>query len=284
MIRAGEWEIASVEAGRFALDGGAMFGVVPRTMWAQRLAPDDANRIPMAMRLLLARGHGRTILVDAGAGTGYDEKMRSIYAFDEMVGLDEYLRRAGVDPDAITDVVLTHLHFDHAAGVAAPDGDDWRLVLPRARHHVQRAQWEHALAPNPRDRASYFVHRLRAMEAAGVLELHDGPWSPAPGFELDVVHGHTPAQQLPRIGSGPQTVVFAGDLIPTQHHLPLPWVMAYDLDPVRAMEEKRALLERVVAEGWVLFFEHDAHLEAARVAPEGRRIAVSEAVSVGPVA
>lgn len=275
-MKLGDWEINAVMAGRFGLDGGAMFGVVPRALWEKRLAPDDQNRIPMAMRCMLARRGDRTILVDVGSGGGYDDKTNRIYAFTEMGPLGDVLGRNGVEPSEVTDVILTHLHFDHGAGIAEPDGEGWRLVFPRAAHHVQRAQWQHALDPNPRDRASYYADRLGTMEREDVLVLHDGPWTLCPGVEMMVFDGHTPGQQLPRVGEGRDTVFFCGDLIPTRHHIPTPYVMAYDLDPVLAMEEKVRVLERALEEDWVLFFEHDAHVAGCRLERDGRRLEPSE--------
>jgi glyoxylase-like metal-dependent hydrolase (beta-lactamase superfamily II) len=275
-MQIGSWEMTAVLAGRFGLDGGAMFGVVPKNLWEKRLPADDQNRIPMVMRCLVARGEGRTILVDVGSGTGYDDKTHQIYKFEEMRPLAGAVEAAGIVPDDVTDVVLTHLHFDHGAGVAEPDGDGWSLVFPGATHHVQTAQWRHALAPNPRDRASYYADRLKTMENAGVLQLHDGPWTLCPGVELMVFDGHTPGQQLPLIEGNGDAVFFCGDLIPTQHHIPTPYIMSYDLDPVLAMEEKVRTLERAEKDNWILFFEHDAHLAGCRLRREGKRLSPGE--------
>ena len=279
-MQLGEWNVRSCLAGRFGLDGGAMFGVVPRTMWARALPPDEFNRIPMAMRLLLVQGRGRTIIVDVGAGGGHSAKNREIYAFEDTDHLLDVVRASGVDPASISDVLLTHLHFDHGAGIVDPDGDGWRLVFPGARHHLQRSQWEHAFAPNARDRASYYEDRIRVLEREGVLELHDGPWELAPGFELLVFDGHTPGQQLPLIRGGGKSLFFCGDLIPTHHHIPTPYVMSYDLYPVTAMNEKSSVLLRAASENWVLFFEHDAHLEACHIVRDGKRFTRGEAVVV----
>lgn len=270
-MQLGEWEVKACMAGHFGLDGGAMFGVVPRTLWEKRLPPDDANRIPMVMRLLIARGSDRTVLVDVGAGTGYAEKLAQIYAFENVPPLAEAVADAGVDPGEITDVLLTHLHFDHGAGVVEPNGDDWKLVFPKATHHVQQSQWGHAFKPNPRDRASYLHSRLQVMEREGVLQLHDGPWLLSAGFELLVFDGHSPGQQLPKISGGGETVFFCGDLVPTHHHIPTPYIMAYDLNPVLAMEEKVPILEKAHSDNWVLFFEHDAHMEACRLSSDGKQ-------------
>jgi glyoxylase-like metal-dependent hydrolase (beta-lactamase superfamily II) len=275
-MKFGAWKVTPCLAGRFSLDGGAMFGVIPRTMWARVLPPDEFNRVPMAMRLLLVQGHGRTVIVDVGAGAGHSEKNRQIYAFEDTDHLLDVVRAAGVDPASITDVMLTHLHFDHGAGVAEPDGDGWRLVFPQARHHLQRSQWEHALHPNVRDRASYYEERIRILETERVLEIHDGPWSLGPGFDMHVFDGHTPGQQLPLITGPEGALFFCGDLFPFHHHVPPPWVMSYDLYPVTAMEEKARILERAAAEEWVFFFEHDAHVQTCRIVREGKKFTVAE--------
>jgi glyoxylase-like metal-dependent hydrolase (beta-lactamase superfamily II) len=277
----GDWDVRACLAGRFGLDGGAMFGVVPRTMWAKALPPDEFNRVPMVMRIAVARGHGRVIVVDVGAGAGHSAKNREIYAFEDTDHLAEVVRTgAGVAPGDVTDVLLTHLHFEHGAGIVDPDGaGGWKLVFPQARHHVQRSQWDHALAPNPRDRASYYEDRLRVMEEGSVLDLHDGPWRLAPGFELMVFDGHTPGQQLPLIGDDRGRLFFCGDLIPTHHHIPIPYIMSYDLAPVTAMNEKAAILERAASEDWVMLFEHDAHREMCRIRRDGKRFAPTDAAA-----
>ncbi len=279
-MRFGEWDVRACIAGRFGLDGGAMFGVVPKTMWERAITPDAFNRVPMVMRILLARGHGRTVVVDVGAGAGHSEKYRQIYAFQDTDHLADTIRACGVEPADVTDVLLTHLHFDHGAGIVEPAGDDWRLIFPRAAHHVQTRQWKHAFAPTPRDRASYYEDRLRVMEREGVLRLHDGPWSLAPGFDLLVFDGHTPGQQLPVIGGGTGSLFFTGDLMPTHHHIPTPYVMSYDLYPVTVMEEKAALLERASAGSWLLCFEHDAHMAACRLVKDGKRFTPGEEVTL----
>ena len=261
-MKIGDWDVQSCLAGKFGLDGGAMFGVVPKTMWSKLLPADDKNRIPMAMRTLLIKGRGRTILVDTGMGAGYDSKYNKIYNVDETISLADSLKSAGVAAHDITDLILTHLHFDHAAGIVVPEGDGWRLLFPQAAHHVQKRQYDHALAPNPRDRASYFRERIEIMEHEGVLSLHDGAWSLAPGIDLVTVHGHTPGQQLVKVSDGKQTLFYCGDLFPTSAHLPIPFVMSYDLDPVLAMKEKEEIIEQAYREHWLLFFEHDSTVAA----------------------
>lgn len=261
----GDWRVRPLITGMFRLDGGAMFGVVPRNLWAKVAPPDEENRISMAMRTIVAEGRGRTVVVDTGAGAGYGEKFEKIYAFEAATPPSKGLLPLGIAPEDVTDVIVTHLHFDHGGGAVVRSGKGWELAFPNAAHHVQTAQWEHALNPNPRDRASYFRHRIEPIEQNGALVLHDGPWELAPGFDVLAFHGHTPGQHLPLVHDGDRALFFCGDLIPTAAHIPTPYIMAYDVDPVLAMNEKTEVLERAVRENWILFFEHDPSVEACRV-------------------
>lgn len=279
-MKLGEWELWSIVAGRLRQDGGATFGVVPKVIWEKQLPADERNLVPIALRVMVARGNGRTVLIDVGAGPEHSEKYHEIYAFEETPTVIDLVAQAGIVPEEVTDVLLTHLHFDHAAGIVGRDGDGWRLLFPQARHHVQRSQWEHSLRPNSRDRSSYYQDRLAVMEREGALDLHDGEWTLADGFDLPVYNGHTPGLQLPRISGGGDTLFYASDLIPTHHHIPTPYVMAYDLNPALAMEEKVPVLERAHSENWILFFEHDAHLPACRLSREGKRFGVAEKVEM----
>jgi glyoxylase-like metal-dependent hydrolase (beta-lactamase superfamily II) len=275
-MKIGDWEARSCLAGKFRLDGGAMFGVVPKTLWSKVMPSDEMNRIPMVMRPLLIRGKGRTILVDVGAGLGYGDKYNKIYAFEDGDDLAGCLCKFDVDFEDVTDVVLTHLHFDHAAAIAYPDGDEWRLLFPNAVHHVQRAQYEHGLQPNARDRASYYRHRIDIMERENVLSLHDGEWSLDAGIDFIICHGHTPGQQLARVSAGGKTLLYCGDLIPTAAHFPTPYIMAYDLDPVLAMEEKESVLQKACGENWVLYFEHDPDVIACYVEQQNGKFVPGE--------
>lgn len=279
-MKIGEWNVRSVVAGKFRLDGGAMFGVVPKTIWSRAVEVDDQNRISMVMRILVIQGQGKTIVVDTGCGTGYDDKLVRIYALELDVPMRERLSTLGITPEEVSDVVVTHLHFDHAGGVATREGSEWRLTFPNAMHHIQRPQWEHALAPNPRDRASFFPDRIEIMEEMGKLRLHDGEWGIAPGIELHVCHGHTPGQQLPRISGDGRTLFFCGDLVPMAAHFPTPYVMSYDLQPVVSMGEKTAFLARAAKEGWILCFEHDPRVEACTVLAEGNRFSPGERLAL----
>lgn len=279
-MKIGDWEIRSFVAGAFRLDGGAMFGVVPKTIWSKVAPADDLNRISMVMRLMVLQGHDRTIVVDVGCGQGYGEKLKKIYAFESNIPMGEGLESVALSIDDVTDVLLTHLHFDHGGGVASPDGDGWRLTFPKATHHVQRLQWEHALNPNPRDRASFFPERIEILERESVLEIHDGEWSLAPDIDVLPFHGHTPGQQLPKVTGEGKTLFYCGDLIPTSAHLPTPYVMSYDLQPEISMVEKTLILKIAVEENWILFFEHDPRVEACHVTEEGGRFRAGDPASI----
>jgi len=279
-MRIGDWDIHAAVSGMFRLDGGAMFGVVPRSLWAKAAPPDADNRISMAMRLLVARSGRRTVLVDTGAGVGYGEKLEAIYSFENTMSPAAYLQGLHLAPEDVTDVILTHLHFDHAAGAAVPrPGGGWDLAFPNAAHHVQKTQWDHALDPNPRDRASYFRDRIELLANKGVLVLHEGDWKLSSGLDVLAFDGHTPGQHLPLLSGGGESVLFSADLIPTAAHFPAPYVMAYDLDPVRSMDEKTGILEQAAREDWILAFEHDPGRPGCRVRREGGRVVAGDPVS-----
>ena len=261
----GDWTLTPLETGYLWLDGGSMFGSVPKTMWRETNPPDEQNRIRLAMRCLLVQGHGRCVLIDDGIGDKFSPKFADIFRIEqEDCRLESALARYDLSVDDVTDVVLTHLHFDHAGGSTRRDGD--RLVprLPRARYAVQRRNWENALKPNPRERASYLPENFVPLEEAGVVDLWDGPHTPWPGFELVLADGHTRGQQLPRI-SGPEGVAyFVADVIPTAAHVRIPFVMGYDMAAIETMAEKQSLLSRAVAEGAWICLEHDPTLAWAR--------------------
>lgn len=276
----GDWQIDALVSGMFRLDGGAMFGVVPRKLWSKSAPPDDENRISMAMRVLVARGNGRTVVVDTGAGAGYGTKLESIYAFERTVSPADWLAPLGIKPEDVTDVIITHLHFDHAGGAAVPGEGEWRLAFPYAEHHIQRTQWEHARNPNPRDRASYFPERIELIGRKGALALHDGDWSLAPGLDILSFNGHTPGQHLPLFTGGKQALFYSADLIPTSAHFPIPYIMSYDLDPVRSMDEKTGILEQAARGDWTLCFEHDPAVAGCRVRVDAGRVLPGDAVAI----
>jgi glyoxylase-like metal-dependent hydrolase (beta-lactamase superfamily II) len=282
MIRTGEFEIRAVDTGRFRLDGGAMFGVVPKALWEKTDPADERNRIEMHMRALYAEGEGRKILVDCGAGTKLDEKMTDIYDMKSRelrIALEEH----GIDPLKITDAIATHLHFDHAGGYTFyNEAGELELSLPNATHHVQRKQWEAAIEPNDKDRASFFPENFLPIEEKGRLNLLEGSGEVLPGVRVVSTEGHTSGHQVVLFGEGEGTVMYCADLIPLASHVNLPWIMAYDHFPLSTLEEKRNLLTEAADGNWILFFEHDPSIAACRIEKNDRgRFDISTVVETG---
>lgn len=277
-LELGDWTVHTIESGFLWLDGGSMFGSVPKPLWNRMNPADERNRIRLAMRCMLLVGHGRRVLVDVGLGDKFDAKLRDIYRVEDEPRLEASLAAVGCPAEAVTDVVLTHLHFDHAGGSTARAGD--RLVprLPNARWYVQRRNWENAHAPNPRERASYMPENFDPLHEAGVLELWDGPVRPWPGVEMITAEGHTRGQQLVRVEGGGSAVYFVADLIPTASHVRIPFVMGYDIAAIETMAEKRDLLSRAAAERAWIVLEHDPGTALARPVEEGGDFAWAERV------
>ncbi len=275
MPKIGSYSLYSIETGRFGLDGGAMFGIVPKPLWSRRTSADDRNRIPLNMRCLLLEGQGRVILVDNGLGEKYDDKFAQIYAIDETYPtLRDSLQRAGFSEEDVTDVVLTHLHFDHCGGSTRRTPKGYELVFTNARYHVQRAHWDWALDPNLREQASFLHENIGPLGESGQLSLLDGRMELFPGIELILVNGHTESQQLVKVMDEETTLLYVADLLPTTAHIRLPWIMAYDVRPLVTLEEKARLLREAADGGWHFFFEHDPEIAVATAQDSERGIDV----------
>jgi glyoxylase-like metal-dependent hydrolase (beta-lactamase superfamily II) len=267
----GGYEVQEIETGTFRLDGGAMFGVVPKPLWERTSSADARNRITLASRCMLLRGNGRVVLVDTGNGTKYNEKMSDVFSIDvTQNALLRSLARVGVSPDGVTDVILTHLHFDHAGGATVRSNGRIEPTFPRARYSVQRSQWDAAHGPTERDRASFLSDDFDPLMEAGVLDLVEGECEILPGINVLLFFGHTTALQCPVLSDGQQTILFCADLIPLREHVQLPWIMGYDLRPLVTLEEKRHILRRAVDERWLLFFQHDPETAVATVTNDAR--------------
>ncbi len=278
----GPYELHPIETGRFRLDGGAMFGVVPRPMWEKTNPPDEKNRITLAARALLLVGNGRRILIDVGNGNKYNDKLISIYAFDSAHSdIITSLKKQNLSPGDITDVILTHLHFDHAGGSTVKTNGEAVPTFPNAKYYVQREHWEAANKPTERDRASFFPDDFMPLHRAGVLQFTEGESEILPGISCRIVHGHTSALQCPVVSDGRTSLIYCADLMPTTSHVQLPWIMAYDLRPLVTLEEKRRILNEAVDRDWILFFEHDPNTEAVRLVRGEKSIAVHEQVIIG---
>ncbi|MBI1806490.1 MAG: MBL fold metallo-hydrolase [Ignavibacteria bacterium] len=279
-MKIGNYELYPVETGRFALDGGAMFGIIPKPLWGKTNPPDDRNRIELAARALLIIGNGRKILVDNGNGSKFTDKQIDIYRLDmSQYDLDKSLSHYGLTTSDITDVILTHLHFDHAGGSTRRDQGELKPVFANARYYVQQAHWNQAMNPTEKDRGSFMYDDFMPLKEHGVLEFVEGEFEIFPQIFLHVINGHTAAQQLPRVSDGKTSLLFSCDLFPTTSHIPLPYIMAYDLRPLTTLEEKKGILSRAVNEEWVLFFEHDPLTVAGRVKRTGKGYVFDESVS-----
>ena len=277
----GRFTLHEVRDGSISLDGGAMFGVVPRPLWEKRYPPDARNRITLAIRCLLIVDGARKILVDDGIGTRWDGKHRDMYNIDHReTDLDRALLKVGVDRTQITDVVLTHLHFDHAGGSVRDEQGRPQLSFPNATYHLQRRHWKWAHQPSEKDAASFRREDFSLLEASGKLHLLEGNTELYPGVHLFVSEGHTVGLQLVRVEDGDQTVVYCGDLVPTTAHLRASWVAAYDLYPLTVMEEKKQLLAQAIEEEWILYLEHDPNVSACTVKDEGGHAVVNRIIEL----
>lgn len=269
-LRVGPMTVHGLVEGRLALDGGAMFGVVPRTLWERRFKPDERNRISLVTRSMLIEHGPRRILVDLGMGSRWDGKHRAIYGLEAgQPGLDAALAGLKLQRTDITDVVLSHLHFDAAGGTTREEGGERRLSFPKATVHVQRRHWKWAHQPSAKDAGSFRHEDFALLESSGLLHLMEGSTELYDGVNLVVSEGHTVGMQLVRLEAGEQTLVFCADLIPTTAHLPAPWISAFDLYPLTSIEEKRQLLAQAVEEGWQLFFARDPDVAICTVKDDG---------------
>lgn len=271
----GPFSLFSIPTGNFRLDGGAMFGVVPKPLWSKRIQADEQNRIEMGMRCLLIHSENtdRVYLVDCGIGKKYDQKFQHIYAYDDVdKDLVTSLGKAGFKPEQITDVIFTHLHFDHGGG-AIIRGEDGMLDLqfPHASHWITPEHWQTAIHPNVREKASFLPDNIEPLKTASVLKFSGEGFEFEPGLDVLIANGHSIGQQLPRISWEGKTLVYMADLLPTAAHVPLAWVMGYDMNPLVTLEEKEVFLKEAVHNNWYLFLEHDAQEEIIQVAFNGKQ-------------
>jgi glyoxylase-like metal-dependent hydrolase (beta-lactamase superfamily II) len=268
----GDLELISLSDGTFRLDGGAMFGVVPKPLWERRAPADARNRIRLGLRPLLVRGE-RTLLIDAGIGGKMEAKSVEIYDIDRSRNLSDSLASEGVSPSDIDIVLASHLHFDHAGGFTTRD-DSGRLVptFPRARYIVRTAEWDDAAHPHERNRASYLAENFKPLADFGVLDLVAGNETIMPGVRVVRTGGHTMHHQIVVIESGGRTAVFAADLMPTTAHVDEPWIMGYDLYPMDTLRFKRTFVREAITHEYLIFFEHDPDIAAGFIREsDGRR-------------
>jgi glyoxylase-like metal-dependent hydrolase (beta-lactamase superfamily II) len=285
-MRLGPLTLHLVSDGTFRLDGGAMFGVVPKVLWERERVADGQNRIRMATNCVLVESGSDLVLVDSGIGDKNDEKFRRMFGMEEGAErLPQSIRRAGFEVGDVTHVVLSHLHFDHCGWNTREEGGRVVPTFPKARYWMERGEVDHARHPNERDRASYDPRNWEPLFDAGVVELFDDEAAPAAGVRAVKAAGHNRDMCVVLFEGGPgeETAVFWADLVPTASHLPYPWIMGYDLYPVTTLENKKRWLPRAAEEGWLAIFEHDPEVPVARLAAErpGRYRAEPLAVAAG---
>ena len=275
-MKFGDYRVEVVPDCEFHLDGGAMFGVVPRNLW-ERVAPaDDQNRIRMNMNCLFIEGAGERILIDTGIGEKWSDRHRAMYGIDRRRSFEESLKAiAGASSSDITIVINTHLHFDHAGGNTTLDGSGKIIPsFPNARYFVARAEYEHAENPTERDRASYFSENWRPAHESGQLELKDADYEVVPGLWMETYAGHNRSMQCARLNTDGETLFGFADLVPTRAHVPFAWVMGYDLYPVETVEAKKKLIPQAARENWTCLFYHDPEYALGQIICENEKYRV----------
>lgn len=279
-MRCGAYDCYSLDLGSFRVDGGALFGMIPKTEWDQQISADTHNLVTIKTRSLLIMGNGKNILVDVGFGTKLSDQLKQSYQVSPSMDINLLLSGYELDREKITDVVLTHLHLDHAGGATTLFGRSVAPTFPNATYYIQSEQWETALDPHERERESFIIDDFVPLNSAGQLQLLDGGLKLTDGIEIMVTYTHTKAQQHVLVEDDSRPLFFASDLVPTQAHIPVPWHMAYDNDPLRLYPEKDFFLRKAVRDNWVIAFPHDPSLEAATLKEGPKWIEFEEAVSL----
>lgn len=264
-MKLGSFEIEVISDGTFALDGGAIFGVVPRVVWERHFQPDANNRVRLGLNCLLVRTGRENVLIDTGIGPKWDARSNARYGIAHETDLSSELQKRGLAPEDIDIVINTHLHFDHAGTNTICRDGQIVPAFPRARYIAQRGEFEHATNPHERDRASYSFDDYKPVMEAGQFDFVDGDAQVVPGITAVKVAGHNRDLQCVKIESGGETAFVFADLIPTTAHVPPAWVMGFDLYPVDTLEQKKRLIPQAISENWVCHFYHDPHTPLARL-------------------
>ena len=255
-------KITALDTGKLKLDGGAMFGVVPKTLWNKSYPADENNLVALCMRCLLIETDNRKILIDTGMGDKMDPKKAGYYFLKDIIHLPELLAQKNIKTEEITDVILTHLHFDHCGGAVKFNANQKPVpVFPKAKYYVGKAQWENAVKPNKREKASYFSENFMPLMEHNQLQLIDKNFTLIPGIDIRIYNGHTEGQLVTFIKQGGKTLVYVADLVPSATNIPLSWIAAYDMNPLTAMDEKSVFYDEAIKNNYYLVFEHDIYVE-----------------------
>ncbi|MEW6507846.1 MAG: MBL fold metallo-hydrolase [Bacteroidota bacterium] len=265
-MKIGKYKLTAIDTVTFGLDGGAMFGIIPKPLWQKYNPADDQNRVTLGARSLLLENGKRKILIDTGIGEYWDDKFKSIYRFGRIENtLLVSLQKMNIGKDEITDVILTHLHFDHTGGSTSLVSGKWGPTFTNAKYYVQEEHYNWAVNPSDRDRASFVQNRFVPLLEHGVLHLVEKDYKIDDEFTFKIINGHTFAQQMIKISDGSSTLLYCGDLLPFSSHIPLPYIMGFDLQPLVTLQEKKDLYPQAIEENWILFFEHDPEVAAATI-------------------
>jgi glyoxylase-like metal-dependent hydrolase (beta-lactamase superfamily II) len=277
----GSYQLYSIETSEFALDGGAMFGIIPKPLWEKEVPADKQNRITMVTRSLLLVSDDHKIIIDTGNGTKWQEKFRDIYRIElDNLNLEKSLAKYNFSPGDITDVYCTHLHFDHVGGNTKIVAGKLEPVFPNATYWVQNENWELANSPSEKDAGSFMSADWSVLLENNMIHFVDGKESFLPEIENHLTYGHTTGLMHPIIGDSTNKLIYMADLIPMAAHIPLPWVMAYDIHPALTVQEKGEILPTIVDEDWIIFFEHDPVYQAATVQFDGKHYRLKDSVIV----
>jgi len=280
-MKIADYQLFPVITSHFKLDGGAMFGIIPKTLWERKIAGDELNRIQMVTRSLLLVSNDKKILIDTGNGDKWVEKYRNIYAIDtESVGIETSLAELGFSAEDITDVICTHLHFDHIGGNTKIVDGKIVPTFPNANYWMSKVNWETANTPSEKDRGSFVSADWAVLAENGMIKFIAKETQIFPNIDIVFSHGHTPGMILPKIFDDTNILIYCADLIPTSAHIPLPWVMAYDVQPTVTIKEKQQLYDEATVNDWTLFFEHDFNITACKIQLKGKNYQIKYEVNL----
>ena len=280
-MKIGKYDLYSVETSEFGLDGGAMFGIIPKPVWEKKVSADELNRVNMVTRSLLLVSDEKKILIDTGNGTKWEEKYKQIYDINtDQYNIEKSLGKYGFSSEQITDVICTHMHFDHIGGNTKIKSGEVVPTFPNAKYWISKENWKLANHPSQKDAGSFIEHDWKVLAENQMIEIIDGREPFIEGIETFVTHGHTPGLLHPIVSDGSNKLFYGADIFPMVAHIPIPWVMAYDVQPVVTMEEKQKLLQKMEREDWILFFEHDPHIQACTVHKDGKHYKLNKEIKI----
>ena len=280
-MKIGKYDLYSVETSEFGLDGGAMFGIIPKPVWEKKVPADELNRVNMVTRSLLLVSDEKKILIDTGNGTKWEEKYKQIYDINtDQYNIEKSLGKYGFSSEQITDVICTHMHFDHIGGNTKIKSGKVVPTFPNAKYWISEENWKLANHPSQKDAGSFIENDWKVLAENQMIEIIDGREPFIEGIETIVTNGHTPGLLHPIVSDGSNKLFYGADIFPMVAHIPIPWVMAYDVQPVVTMEEKQKLLQKMEREDWILFFEHDPHIQACTVHKDGKHYKLNKEIKI----